>query len=270
MKSAILLSFFVVFSGAVSPMGYAQDEGASFHVAAGVATEPAYAGSSHYVAQPVYDAGGSYRNATWGTFELGVLQGARWQLPLSSPLGVALLMAYDAGRDERIRTLGGHNTQLRGMGDLGGALEAGAELSYQFAPARVYVKGMQALRSRDYGDEALGHTAYVDLGVDGEHALDAQWTLSSKFYATWANGGYQRGYFGVTPAQAARTDFAAYHPKSGIRQVTAEAALNYQWTSSVALQGGVQVYRLTGDAADSPLVEKNLAGMAFLSASYRF
>lgn len=74
----------------------------------------------------------------------------------------------------------------------------------------------------------------------------------------------------MTQELAARTDFAAYYPKSGIRQVTAEAALNYQWTSSVALQGGVEVYRLTDDAANSPLVEKNLAGMAFLSASYLF
>lgn len=74
----------------------------------------------------------------------------------------------------------------------------------------------------------------------------------------------------MTPQQAAQTGFSAYYPDAGIRQVTAEAALNYQWTPSLAFQGGVEVYRLTGDAADSPLVEKTVAGMAFLSGSYRF
>lgn len=47
-------------------------------------------------------------------------------------------------------------------------------------------------------------------------------------------------------------------------------ALNYQLTREIAFQGGVGIYTLLGDAANSPIVEKKVAGVAFLSASYRF
>lgn len=270
MKASIKWVAVALTLGTFSAVSHADDDVASLSVSAGMAVAPAYVGSSHYATQPLYDAQGNYHNDDWGDFSLGIIHGARWQLPLSEPFGVALLLGYDAGRDERISTLGGHNNQLRGMGDLGGSLEAGLELSYQLAPFTLYVKGMQATRERHYGGEDLKHTAYVDMGVKGDYALNAQWMFLGKVYATWANSGYEQGYFGVTPLQSQRSGFAVYRPKSGMKQVTAEAALNYQWSPSVSLQTGVEVYRLTGDAADSPLVDSTLAGMAFMSASYRF
>ncbi|MEL5428868.1 MipA/OmpV family protein [Serratia nevei] len=270
MKSTVSSVALAATLGLLSPLSHADSDVASVTVGAGMAVAPAYEGSSHYAAQPVYDVVGRYHNADWGQFTLGLAHGARWQLPLSEPFGVALLLGYDHGRDERISTLGGHNNQLRGMSDLGGSLEAGLELSYQLAPFKVYVKGMQATRERHYGGESLGHTAYVDMGVKEDYAVSDQLTLSGNVYTTWANSGYERGYFGVTPLQSRRSGYAAYRPDSGIKQVTAEMALNYQWTPSVAFQTGIEVYRLTGDAADSPLVEKTLASMAFVSASYRF
>lgn len=255
--------------GALSLPGYAADT-VSANVGVGIGVAPAYEGSAHYVAQPVYDLNGHYDSQDWGEFSLGLTQGARWQLPLSSPVGLAVLMDYDRGRDERIGTLGGHNTQLRGMGDLGGALEAGLELSYQLTPFKVYVKGLQATRERHYGGESLGYTAHVDMGVSGDYPITDQLTLTGNMYTTWANGGYQRGYFGVTPLQASRSGFTAYHLGAGVKSMSLEAALNYQWTPSVAFQTGVEVSRLMGDAADSPLVEKALGGMAFVSTSYHF
>ena len=105
----------------LSPLGHAASD-FSGNVGIGMGVAPAYEGSSHYVAQPVYELNGAYDSQDWGAFSLGVTEGARWQLPLPSAVGVAVLMDYDRGRDERIGTLGGHNTQLRGMGDLGGSL----------------------------------------------------------------------------------------------------------------------------------------------------
>jgi hypothetical protein len=144
-----------------------------------------------------------YQNASWGEFSAGS-EGARWQFPIAGPVGIALLLNYDAGRDEEIKTLRGRNTRLKGMGKLGGALEAGAELSYQLDPFRAYVKGMQATRKRSYGGEELGHTAYVESGLTGQYPLSEQLTLIGNLSTTWANSGYQRGYFGVTSQQAQR------------------------------------------------------------------
>ncbi|MGP2821010.1 MipA/OmpV family protein [Serratia marcescens] len=262
----------LVLGGALSPLSQAaMAEGdTSVSVGAGLAVAPAYQGASHYVALPLYDLEGHVKTDNWGAFTLGVIRGARWDLPVPSPFGVALLMDYDYGRKERISGLGSHDDHLRGMSDLGGSPEVGLELSYLMNPVRVYVKGMSATRERHYGGEDLGRTAHVDFGVMRDYAINDQVTLEGNVFATWANGGYQRGYFGVSPQQAADTHFAAYRPKAGMKQFTARLALNYQWSPSWSFQAGGEAYRLAGDAADSPLVDKALAGIAFMSAGYRF
>ncbi|MBH2766592.1 MipA/OmpV family protein [Serratia marcescens] len=237
---------------------------------AGLTEAPVYPGAGHYAAKPLYDVAGVYRTDAMGTFRAELIQGARWQLPIAGPFGVALLLGYDRGRDEDIRTLGGHDTTLRGMGNLGSTAQTGFELSYSFAPVRLYVKGLQAVRDRDYGGENLGYTAHLDVGGEGQYPLDAQWSLLTNAYLRWGDGGYERGGFGVTAAQASQTDFAQYRASGGVQQVTAEAELNYQWTPAIAFQSGVEATQLTGDAADSPLVKKSLSGVVFMSASYRF
>ncbi|WP_037433584.1 MipA/OmpV family protein [Serratia plymuthica] len=251
--------------------GFTQDDGeASLKFSGGMAVAPVYQGASSYSAVPLYDIQAGYDKSAWGDFSLGLIDGARWQLPLSGPFGIALLAGYDDGRDEEVKTLSGRNKRLKGMGDLDGALEAGIELSYKFDPFHAFVKGMQATKARRYGDEDLGHTAYVDLGVAAVYSLSETLTLSSDLSTTWANSGYQRGYFGVTQRQAQQTSFAAYRPGSGFKQVTLNGALNYQWTPEIAFQAGAGIYTLLGDAAKSPIVEKKVAGVAFLGASYSF
>ncbi|MFN2995829.1 MipA/OmpV family protein [Serratia plymuthica] len=251
--------------------GFTQDDGeASLKLSGGMAVAPVYQGASSYSAVPLYDIQAGYDKSAWGDFSLGLIDGARWQLPLSGPFGIALLAGYDDGRDEEVKTLSGRNKRLKGMGDLDGTLEAGIELSYKFDPFHAFVKGMQATKARRYGDEDLGHTAYVDLGVAAVYSLSEALTLSSDLSTTWANSGYQRGYFGVTQRQAQQTSFAAYRPGSGFKQVTLNGVLNYQWTPEIAFQAGAGIYTLLGDAAKSPIVEKKVAGVAFLSASYSF
>ena len=251
--------------------GFTQDGGeASLKLGGGMAVVPVYEGASSYSAEPLYDIAAGYDKSAWGDFSLGLHDGARWQLPLSGPFGIALLAGYDAGRDEEVKTLSGRNKRLKGMGDLKGAFETGIELSYKFDAFHAYVKGMQATKTRRYGGEDLGHTAYVDLGVAAVYPLSDALTLSTELSTTWANSGYQRGYFGVTQSQAQQTSFAAYRPGSGFKQVALNSALNYQWTPEIAFQAGVGVYTLLGDAAKSPIVEKKVAGIAFLSASYSF
>lgn len=255
--------------GGMALPGQAADP-ASLTVTAGMAVGAVYPGSDHYAALPVTDVEGQYRSDDWGTFTVGVLHGARWDMLTGDNVGLAMLLDYDRGRDERIRTLGGHDTTLMGMGDLGGTPETGLELSYRLAPFRVYVKGVQAVRERTYGGEGLGRTSHLDFGLDGGFPLSEVLTLRGNVFATWSDSGDARGHFGVTPSQAAQTGFAVYRPGAGVRQVTVETVVNYQWTPEVSVQTGVEISRLTGEATDSPLAEKTLAGMAFMSASYRF
>lgn len=252
------------------PLFAQADEGGTFlTVGGGVAFAPAYQGADKYRPTALYELNVGYSHGRWGTVSLGS-NGLSWALPLDEPFGVALLLDYDSGRDEVIHTLAGRDKTLKGMGDLGGALQAGVELSYQLYPVRTYIKALQATKKRHYGGEDLGHTLLAELGVGTVTALNDRLYLQTDLSTAWANSGYQRGYFGVTPEQAQRTAFSAWRPGSGFKEVAFSAVLNYDWTQNIAFQAGAGVTALVGDAADSPLVKKKVAGLSFISASYSF
>ncbi len=247
----------------------AEDGKAFLTLGGGIAFAPAYQGADKYRPTAIYDINVGYSHGNWGSVSLGN-NGLSWALPLDEPFGVALLLDYDSGRDEVIKTLDGRDKTLKGMGDLGGALQAGVELSYQLDPFRTYIKALQATKKRHYGGEDLGRTLLAELGVGTITPLNDQFSLQTNLSTTWANSGYQRGYFGVTPEQAKRTAFSTWRPGSGFKDVTFSAALNYDWTQNIALQAGAGVTALVGDAANSPIVEKKVAGLSFVSASYSF
>lgn len=268
MKSQLVSSSLTMALVLLPVLSHADTE-SHLNLMGGVAVGPVYQGSSHYASHLQYDINGQIKTDNWGQFGLGLIDGARWDLP--TPFGLALLMKYDEGRDEKIRTLSRHDSSLKGMGNFGGALEVGVELSYQlFTPVDVYLRGMQATRQRHYGGENVGHTAYVDIGTRGELAFNEAFTLSGDLSATWANRGYQRAYFGVTPSQSARSNFDAYDPDAGIKQVSLETQLGYHWTPEFTLLSGVEITRLTGDAAKSPLVKNKLESTVFMGLNYQF
>ncbi|WP_336706658.1 MULTISPECIES: MipA/OmpV family protein [unclassified Cedecea] len=268
MKKSLAISAFAL-SLLFPVLGQAEDGKAYLTVGGGVAFAPAYQGADKYRPTALYDLSIGYSHGSWGSVSLGN-NGLSWALPLDEPFGVALLLDYDSGRDEVINTLDGKDRTLKGMGDLGGALQAGVELSYLLDPFRSYVKVLQATKKRHYGGEDLGRTLLAELGVGTVTPLNDRFSLQTNLSTTWANSGYQRGYFGVTPEQAQRTAFSTWRPGSGFKDVTLTAALNYEWTQNIALQAGAGVTALVGDAADSPIVAKKVATLSFVSASYSF
>lgn len=72
--------------------------------------------------------------------------------------------------------------------------------------------------------------------------------------ASWVSGSFNRTYFGVTQADAAASGLPAYSPGGGLEQFTGWLALI--WQLDKHWYGGAMVYgqRLTGAAADSPIV----------------
>ncbi|MFJ4290342.1 MipA/OmpV family protein [Cupriavidus sp. NPDC089707] len=72
--------------------------------------------------------------------------------------------------------------------------------------------------------------------------------------ATWVSGSFNRTYFGVTPAGSAASGLPTYSPGGGLEQLTGWLAMIYQFDKH--WYGGAMLYvqRLTGDAADSPIV----------------
>lgn len=72
--------------------------------------------------------------------------------------------------------------------------------------------------------------------------------------ATWVSDSFNRTYFGVTDADAAASGLPAYNPGGGLEQYTGWLALLYQIDKNWYAGAMVYAQRLTGDAADSPIV----------------
>ena len=72
--------------------------------------------------------------------------------------------------------------------------------------------------------------------------------------ASWVSQGFNQAYYGVTEQDSARSGLPAFGPSGGLEQMTGWLAAIYQFDKHWF--GGALVYcqRLSGSAADSPIV----------------
>lgn len=71
---------------------------------------------------------------------------------------------------------------------------------------------------------------------------------------TWVSGSFNRTYFGVTPDDSAASGLPAYTPSGGLEQGTAWLATIYQIDKHWYAGAMIYMQRITGSAADSPIV----------------
>jgi outer membrane scaffolding protein for murein synthesis (MipA/OmpV family) len=82
-----------------------------------------------------------------------------------------------------------------------------------------------------------------------------------------------QSYFGVTPAQAARSGYGVYRPSGGFKDVGVMAGISMPLSESWSVDLMAKYAHLLGDAADSPLVDLKGSANQFsagLSLSYHF
>jgi outer membrane scaffolding protein for murein synthesis (MipA/OmpV family) len=171
------------------------------------------------------------------------------------------MLRYRFGRDQE------DNDALRGIGDVGGTVEAGAFLRFQEGGWVVVVNAAQGLNDSGH----RGATAFASLGYGGR--LAERWRFSLGPSMTWASDNYIQSFFGVTPTQGARAGYTAHSPGAGMKDVGFGGTLTWLATDQIALTAIAEVKELLNDAADSPLVARaGNANQGFfgLALSYRF
>ena len=77
-------------------------------------------------------------------------------------------------------------------------------------------------------------------------------------------------YFGVNATQSARSGLPEYKAEAGLKRVDLSASATYILTDKWLLRGEAGVGVLTGDAADSPIVEQDVQPSVSLFVGYRF
>lgn len=151
------------------------------------------------------------------------------------------LVRYRRDRKEK------RNTDLRGLGDVDTAIEAGGALAFEYRQAWVRVSLAK--------DVASGHEGLVGEGEAGiRFNLSDSLHASATVKASWADKDYMGTYFGVTAAQAVRSGLPVYRAESGLKDVGAGLNLSYMLGRNWMVTAVSGYSRLMGDAADAPLV----------------
>lgn len=246
------------------------------------AFKPDYPGSNDYEAIPVpllqfdWSSDGAGPPASGYTGEFGLID-ARIGFPDGIDIGLARLSTptrhftfrvgggYRFGRDQD------DNHALNGMGDIGG--QGLGRVSIGSEPANP--RGIGAHFGLKYETDLTNETGAdtFTLYVGNTFALSPSTTLALTGRTSWADDDYMQSYFGVSDLQAARSSHSRFDANSGVTDVGLDARLNYAFTDHWMLFGSVGYSRLTGDAADSPLVDKSGSPDQFRATTgfaYRF
>jgi MipA family protein len=138
---------------------------------------------------------------------------------------------------------------LHGLGDVPWAIELGVFAEYWMVPwLRTRIELRQGFK---------GHHGLVsDIFMDAVVRAGTQWTLSGGPRITLASTPATTPYFGIDAAQSAASGLPLFDAQGGVRSVGAGTQARYFWTPQFATHAFVEYERLTGDAANSPLVEQ--------------
>ncbi|MDR1040282.1 MAG: MipA/OmpV family protein [Deltaproteobacteria bacterium] len=204
----------------------------------GAAYAPEYYGSDKGEVKPL-----PFLNMRYGPVFMSSDKGLgiRFDL-LGGALEVSPAVNYRWGRDE------GDSDYLRGMGDVDPQLTGGASLIYRIEEVSFGIKAFQGLSS-DKGLTLDMRLAYLNRMSELFH-----WGLAAG--AGFADADYNRTHFGVSGAQSQRSGYREFNPSAGLKDVSLGGSVDYFLSSNISVDLFARYSRITGDAADSPLVER--------------
>jgi outer membrane protein len=208
---------------------------------AGAMLAPDYEGSDDFEFRPIPDIQVNYRDSL-------VLK--------NTSLSYNLLRAFDPASSWRAGPRARYgfgrdqddNAALRGLGDVDGSVEVGGFFGYAQGPWSGELSLLQ--------DVADGHDGLV-AELSGGYSFRFTPRLGARLSAstTYADDSYMQSFFGVTPAQAARSGYAAQNAEAGLKDAGVALGMSYGLTEHWMLGGFVGYKRLLGDAADSQIVD---------------
>lgn len=86
---------------------------------------------------------------------------------------------------------------------------------------------------------------------------------------SWANSKHNNYYYGVSNKESLRSGLHHFSANNSFTPYL-EVAAQYTLTDNIASFGGIHIEKLTGDAADSPMVDKSILTSVYMGLSYKF
>jgi len=233
-------------------------------VALGPGLVPAFDGARTYQLVPLVIA-----DVAWRGVELEVRGlGARLDLLGDSRVQVGPLLNYRGNRDSAKDGSG----RVKLLSEVDSSLEVGGFVGYRFG-GNQYGQGELAIDLSLAKDVAGGHEGLVGSAQASYAAYRSRrFFLNVDAQTSFVDKKYMRAFFGVTPAEAARSGLAAYRPDGGVRDAGAGVTAGYQFSRRWGLIARAGANHYLGNAKDSPIVDEGskLQAVGGLSLSFRF
>jgi MipA family protein len=241
-----------------------------------VTSSPEYEGGKKRVTSALPDFNLSYRTKDFGTFGVGSKsRGASWTIIDKEEYSFGIAIGGDAGRTDKKdgTAFRPGSKRLLGLGEIKSSAEFGV-FGHIVAGIPINLQIMKGAGdgkadSKDFSIKGHGGTR-AELGVEIPWKITEQITLSFSSSLSWADKKYTQTYFGVTSAQAARSNFKEYNAKGGIKSVNFGVGLNYQFDKNWSANAGLSYSQLQGNAAKSPIIEKKSQPSALIGIGYTF
>ncbi|VVP81322.1 hypothetical protein PS918_02324 [Pseudomonas fluorescens] len=235
-----------------------------YSLRAGVASAPRYSGSKEQVTAPLI---GGEIVSPYGIF-LDTQKGLGWAYD-NNDFGLSVYIgASDARKDRKTGFKG--SDELNGMGSIKSRPVLGLDGRYHMGPVILGAELEHALEQDDEDHDTGSAWNRLKLSIsapfyDG-HYGKVVGSLNSQF----GDANYVRTWYGVSTAQASRSQFKAHDTRGGMvsrgADLTWTLPLDEQWSVNTVLA----VQYLAGDAADSPIVERRMQASLAAQVVYTF
>ena len=237
-------------------MGLAQSSAAgdwNILAGAGAVVGPAYEGATadRVRAAPLFLI--DYRNE----LVLGPL-GLAWQAIDVNGFRAGPVVGFQGGRSQSI------DARLDGLGNIRTSVVAGLFANYRLGPFQLGTTVRQSVTHSDNGLLALVQFDYRTFLVPRRLRLIVGPEME------FANSQYERTWFGVSSIQSVDSGLPVFTPGGGVKDVGVHAVLTYVCTEHVLVRMLANVKELSGDLADSPIVERRTEAVVGIAAAYHF
>lgn len=246
-KTAMILGIATVCTfAALSPATAAASE-AHGYVAVGGAAIPEFEGADTQQAIPFIAAG-----VSWGGRYIAV-EGvsARADLLASTAWEAGPLASLTFGRDDDVDSLA-----VRRMAQIDDAIELGGFFarSFQNVARSGDALRFEARAVSDVSDVHDGWKSQISAGYAAP--INDRWRVGLDVAATVTSDEYAATYFSVTPSDAAASGLRRFDAGGGLHDVGLTLTAIYAVTPRWSVMGFAGYKRLLGDAADSPIVDR--------------
>lgn len=239
-----------------------QRQGNVLTLGGGVDVGPRYSGSDKTRVSAAQVVDYSMENG----FFIGTTRGIGYGNNIGN-LDYSAALSYRTGRKDKdvsSDSIGSGSDELRGMGKIKGSAIVVPGLEYKVTDwLHLQLQAEVPVSERDNGEA-------VHFGISSPFYTSPKNEVALALTGGWGSDKYMQTYYGVNAAQSAASGFARHDAGAGIYAWSMNLDWTHKLTSRWSVLASAGVTQLTGDAGDSPIVQRRTSPTGSLKVTYSF